>query len=123
MEIMNIDCGSVASFKPRPRKGRSLPELAREPYHPKPDQGRHDADDPHAVARAMRRFVHGPPHSFRESRKQKALDRKSEAEGCNKIQHQGLFIEQELAGREPAEPAPREPEGRPLPRSAGPSRR
>ena len=64
-----------------------------------------DADEPHPVARAVGGLIHGPPHAVGEGRKQNALDRESEAEGCNQVQHQALLRRSRLgAGRAGAAP-------------------
>ena len=96
------DCGSavdrssdIASFKRRLRRKRGYSVSAQPcrtaPHDRDADDGGDDPDDPHPLARAMRGLIHRAPHPVRESREQDALDRESEAEGCDEVEHRRLL--------------------------------
>jgi hypothetical protein len=67
---------------------RLKPDPARHPYDHNSDSGGEDADETHPISWGLRCVRHRPPHGLGEGRKQKALDRESEAEGGDKVAHE-----------------------------------
>jgi hypothetical protein len=73
--------------------GSSEAEAADHPYDHNSDNRRSYTNNPHAFARRLRGFVHGPFGRVGKCREQKALDRECETEGDNEINHDMSFIE------------------------------
>jgi hypothetical protein len=88
-----------------PRRAQRHPVLSRNvthgPNNRNADYRGRDPDRPHPVARGMGRLVHGSTDPLREGRKQNALDRQSEAEGCDKIEHEAPVATGPEPGRGP----------------------
>ena len=90
-------CRRLSSYKEIIRRnsdfGSSEAKAADHPHDHNSDNRRSDTNDPHAFARRLRGFEHGPFDRVGKRREQKALDRKCETEGDDEISHDMSFIE------------------------------